>query len=472
MRRPVHRFRSAIEKRFTGLLVAAAVGVYLLVLAGATTSLLNAGGSCGPLPICDGATNAVGSTGAAVAWAHRGIGFVVGLVLATALWAAHRTGSDRVRRLVTAAALLYPLQAALGAVIAVRGETALLAATHLTIALSIFSALLVALLWRLEARYGAPVRPDHSHVEAFPEPTPRTDAPDPSEPYGLRTRVTAYVRMTKPRLMWLLALVAMAAMGLAAGPSLEAGTVVATIAGGVLAIGASGTFNQVYERDRDRYMERTADRPLVTDVVPPRRALGFGVVLATASTAVFLAFVNPLAAALGVLAILFYSVVYTMLLKPHTEHNTVLGGAVGAFPALIGWAAVTEQIGMPAVVLGTVVFLWTPAHFYNLALIYKDDYARAGIPMLPVAAGDAVTRRHILLYLGGTMVAAVLLGTAAELGWFYALASLVVGVVFLLAAVDLFRERSERAASRTFHAANAYLGVVLLAVVFDTLLIA
>ncbi|MFB6081744.1 MAG: heme o synthase [Halanaeroarchaeum sp.] len=472
MRSPVARFRERVDAHTTGLLVASAVGVYLLVLVGATTSLLDAGGACATWPTCNGNLVAIGSTPTTVAWAHRLVAVVVGLTLVITLWAARRTAPRRVRTVVTAAALAYPGQAVLGAYIAVNGDTLLLAAIHLTVALSIFSGLLVALLWHLESRHGTPTRPPHSYTKAFSDAEPRTDErPDPGQ-FSLRTRVGAYVRMTKPRLMWLLALVAMAAMGLAAGPALEAGTVIATITGGVLAIGASGTFNQVYERDRDKYMDRTADRPVVTDVVPARRAIAFGVGLAVASTGVFLVFVNPLAAALGVLAILFYSVVYTMLLKPHTEHNTVLGGAVGAFPALIGWAAVTDQVGMPAIVLGAVVFLWTPAHFYNLALIYKDDYARAGYPMLPVAAGDAVTRRHILLYLGGTMVAAVVLGTAAELGWFYALASLAVGVVFLGAAVDLFRERTERAAKRTFHAANAYLGVVLLAVVFDTLLVA
>ncbi|MFB6124447.1 MAG: heme o synthase [Halanaeroarchaeum sp.] len=468
---PLSTLRSLVDDRLTPLLVASAIGVYVLVLAGATTSLLHAGGTCGTWPTCQGNLVAIGTPQTTVAWAHRALGVLVGLVLATTFLSAKRNGPSRVSRIVTLAAVAYPVQAVLGAIIAVSGDTAVLAALHLTVALSIFTGLLVGLLWRLEDRHGLPERPDHSAVEDVADPTPVASSTPSSATYGLRTRIAAYVRMTKPRLMWLLALVAMASMGLAAGPDLQVGTIVATVTGGVLAIGASGTFNQVYERDRDKYMGRTSDRPVVTDVVPPRRAVAFGLALAAASTGVFLVFVNALAAALGVLAILFYSVVYTMVLKPRTEHNTVLGGAVGAFPALIGWAAVTDQVGVPALVLGAVVFLWTPAHFYNLALIYKEDYARAGYPMLPVAAGDAVTRRHILLYLGATMVAAVVLGTAAELGWFYAAASLVVGVVFLTAAVDLFRKRTERAAYRTFHAANAYLGVVLVAIVLDTLLV-
>jgi len=201
------------------------------------------------------------------------------------------------------------------------------------------------------------------------------------------SRVRAYVALTKPKLMWLLCLVALASMGLAAGTSLDPGTAVATLTGGVLSIGASGTFNNVLERDVDRHMDRTADRPVVQGrfhlVGPPRSVscsrLHLSVCSSCSST--------PSAAALGLLAILFYSVVYTLVLKPHTTQNIVIGGVVGAFPALIGWAAVENTVGMPAIILGTVIFLWTPAHFYNLALAYREDYAAAGFPMLPVVRG-------------------------------------------------------------------------------------
>ncbi|MFW5918777.1 MAG: heme o synthase [Halanaeroarchaeum sp.] len=468
---PLGRLTGALETHLTTLLAASAVGVYLLVLVGATTSLLHANEACSTWPTCNGDLLSLGSTTMAIAWGHRVFALLVGVLLAVTWFAAWRAGGTRERWVVTVAALLYPAQAGLGALIALRGPSQLLTAGHLTVALTIFTGLLVGLLWHLEVHHGAPNRSGETTTPTMANAEPQTSPSAGDGSYGLKTTLWAYFRMTKPRLMWLLALVAMAAMGLAAGSDLDAGLVVATVTGGVLAIGSSGTFNQVLERDRDQYMERTSDRPVVTDVIPPRRAIAFGVGLGVLSTAVFLAFVNPLAAALGVLAILFYTVVYTLVLKPNTEHNTVIGGAVGAFPALIGWAAVTNDIGMPAVVLGLVIFLWTPAHFYNLALAYKEDYARAGYPMLPVTAGEAVTRRHILGYLGATLVAAVVLGTAAELGWVYAIANVTVGVVFLVAVVHLFREHTERAAFRTFHASNAYLGVVLLAIVFDTLVI-
>jgi protoheme IX farnesyltransferase len=268
--------------------------------------------------------------------------------------------------------------------------------------------------------------------------------------------------------MWLLCLVASAGMALAAGPGLSVGTVVATLGGGVLAIGASGTFNHVLERDVDARMDRTSDRPVATHRVPVRNAVVFGLALAVLSLVAFLA-VNPLAAVLGLVAILFYSVVYTLLLKPNTVQNTVIGGLAGALPALIGWAAVTGEVGLPGLALAGVVFLWTPAHFYNLALAYRDDYERGGFPMMPVVRGETETRKHILLYLGATLLGASVLSALTDLGWLYAATTVGLGAVFLVAVVRLHYERSEGAAFRAFHASNAYLGLLLVAIVVDSL---
>jgi protoheme IX farnesyltransferase len=179
--------------------------------------------------------------------------------------------------------------------------------------------------------------------------------------------------------------------------------------------------------------------------------------------------VNLLAAALGLAAIVFYSVIYTLVLKPNTVQNTVVGGAAGALPALIGWAAVTGDVGLPGLLLATVIFLWTPAHFYNLALAYRDDYERGGFPMMPVVRGETVTRKHILWYLGATFVAAGALAAFDALGALYALTSVVFGAVFLWTVVRLHYEQTESAAFRSFHASNAYLGMLLLAIVVDTL---
>ena len=471
----------------SGLLAATTVGVYLLVIAGATTALSDAAAACGTWPTCEGPV--LGNPALAVAWGHRLVALLVGVSALAALgavWAGNP--SRRVRTTVTGAVALYPVQVAIGAATATAatGTTRPFSLAHLVVGVAIFGLFALALAWHLETETATPE--DHTPVGTGPE------GPDPdpvgvdnggteevlsfdpaTEPPLLRARRTleAYVSLTKPRLMWLLCLVAAAGMALAAGATnvtLDARTFVATLLGGVLAIGASGTFNHVLERDIDRRMNRTADRPLATDRVGVRNAVVFGFALAFASVAVF-ASINPLAAGLGVTAILFYSVVYTLVLKPNTVQNTVLGGAAGALPALIGWAAVTGNIGVPGLLLAGVVFLWTPAHFYNLALAYKDDYARGGFPMLPVVRGEAVTRKHILYYLAATLVGALALAAATDLGSLYAGTSAVLGGVFLYAVVRLHRERTEQAAMRSFHAANAYLGALLVAVAVDAVIL-
>jgi protoheme IX farnesyltransferase len=456
---------------FERALAATAVGVYLLVVVGATTALTNAATACPTWPACNGQwVVPLDDPQLAVAWGHRVVAFVVGLlVAATTLLAWRRDTRSRVRGALTAAALLYPVQAALGALAATSATPASFAAVHLVAGMAIFTGVVLALAWTLEPETkDGPVEMGVVDEDELPDEEPvARDAPDGVVDRVKRTAF-AYFRLMKPRLMWLLCLVASAGMALAAGPSLRVGTVVATLTGGVLSIGASGTFNHVLERDVDRKMNRTADRPAATDQIPIRNAIAFGVLLAAASLAVFLS-VNLLVAVLGLTAIVFYSVVYTLLLKPNTVQNTVIGGLAGSLPALIGWAAVTDGVGLPGLVLAGVIFLWTPAHFYNLALAYKDDYARGGFPMMPVVRGEAETRKHVLFYLGATLLSAAVLVAVANLGWLYAVTSVVFGTIFLWTVVRLHRERDRTAAFRSFHASNAYLGALLVAIVVDAI---
>ncbi|MHB9285790.1 heme o synthase [Halobacteriales archaeon Cl-PHB] len=455
------------------LLTATAFGVYLLVVAGATADLANVVETCSSWPGCAGSLT---DPTVLVALGHRFLAAVVGvLLLATGVVVA-RSGVRRATKLATLLALvLYPIQVGVGAVVAIDSGFAVFPGLHLLVGMSIFAAVVVALAWHLEATTGGD-----------DDPIPRSDPATFEEPHGgdapatplagrplatrLKVRANAYFRLMKPRLMWLLCLVAAAGMALAAGPDLSVRTIVLTLGGGVLAIGASGTFNHVIERDRDKQMDRTNDRPVVTHEVPARRATVFGLLLAGLSLGVFWQ-VNVLAAALGLTAILFYSVVYTVVLKPNTVQNTVIGGAAGALPAVIGTAAVTGKIGLPGLLLAGLIFVWTPAHFYNLALAYKEDYAAGGYPMMPVVRGEATTRKHILGWLAATLAAAAALIWFTNLGWLAAAATTFVGGVFLWAVVRLHREQTEQAAFRAFHASNAYLGVVLLAVVVDSLAI-
>ncbi len=454
------------SSRFVAVLAAAAMGVYSLLVLGATTSLTGAANACQTWPACGGQWFAVGSLDLAVVWGHRTAAALTAVLVVAATVLAWRRGeSRRVRAAVTAALALYPVQVAVGAYTATTPGSAALASGHLALAVGIFAALVLALAWTLDTQTG--------HLPSAEwEGEGRHDGDDGgSDPgTGPLATVRAYVRLTKPRLMWLLCLVAGAGMALAGGRQLAVETVALTLGGGVLSIGASGTFNHVLEREKDKKMARTDDRPVATDRIPPRNALAFGLVLAAASLAAFAA-VNLLTAFLGLTAIVFYSVVYTLVLKPNTRQSTVIGGAAGSLPALIGWAAVTGEVGVAGLALAAVIFLWTPAHFYNLALAYKDDYERGGFPLMPVVEGEAKTRRHIVYYLGATLVSAVVLAVLTGLGPLYAGTTVALGAVFLYFAIRLHRERDRRAAMRSFHASNAYLGCLLVAVVLDAMVV-
>jgi protoheme IX farnesyltransferase len=447
----------------TSLLAAAVVSVYALVVVGATAALADAAAACSGWPTCNAPLT---DPAVLVVTGHRVAAAVVGLVAAGVAVTGWRELSRRVRAAVAVALVLYPVQAGFGVLVANGGD---FAGLHLLVGMTIFGALVLALAWHLEAETGSDDVPDSvPDPDLADEPLGPPSAPTLSGLERVKATAWSYFQLMKPRLMWLLCLVAGAGMALAGTPTVR--TVVATLGGGVLAIGASGTFNHVIERDVDQRMQRTNDRPVATHRVPVRNALAFGGLLTVASMAAFLS-VNLLTAALGLAAIVFYSVVYTVILKPNTVQNTVIGGAAGALPALIGYAAVTGTFGLAGAVLALVIFLWTPAHFYNLALAYRDDYARGGFPMMPVVRGATETRKHVVYYLGATLLGASVLAAVTELGWLYAATTVALGAVFLWTVVRLHREQTESAAFRAFHASNAYLGLLLVAVVVDALAI-
>ncbi|SDQ43580.1 heme o synthase [Natronobacterium texcoconense] len=477
--------------RFTSLLIATTIATYVLIVLGTAVSTTGSADTCATWPSCstEWAIGPITSDGL-LFWGHRAVALVTGLLLAGAAYTASKIDLDRATRAGLAfACVLFPVQVGVGAALVVR-ESALVGAAHLLLAMVIFGGLLVALVRTLEIHSESTAGTPASTVDARsiepapddssdPDPVAATDgggenASSSGRLAELRKTVGAYVTLTKPKLMWLLCLVALAGMGLATltGATLEPAVVAATLLGGVLAIGASGTFNHVHERDRDRKMQRTSDRPLVHDRVPVANAICFGVVLTVTSALVMLVWVNLLATLLTLAAIGYYVVLYTVLLKPNTAWNTVLGGGAGALPALIGWVAVTGSVDLPALVLAAVIFLWTPAHFYSLAIAYREDYAKGGFPMFPVVAGDLVARRHIMLYLGATLLAVSLLGWIAGLGWLYALTSIALGTVFLRSVVRQYHDPTKEVALRSFYVSNYYLGAILIAIIVETLLLA
>lgn len=289
---------------------------------------------------------------------------------------------------------------------------------------------------------------------------------------GLLPRLHAYVRLTKPRVVELLLVTTVPAMMLAAGGWPSSALVAAVVVGGALAAGGANTINAWIERDRDRLMGRTRSRPLPTGEIVPSHALTFGIALNVVAFVVLWAAANLLAALLTMLATLFYVFVYTIWLKPRTVQNIVVGGAAGAVPVLVGWAAVTGSLAAPAWVLFGVVFWWTPAHFWALAVRYVDDYAAASIPMLPVVRGAAAASRQIAGYALVTALTSLLLALTDVTGTFYVLAAAVLGVGFVGAAVRLARRPTPRGAIRFFGLSNVYLSLVFAAVAVDVLLLA
>ena len=290
-----------------------------------------------------------------------------------------------------------------------------------------------------------------------------------SEPAALLTeggRVADFIELLKPRVMSLV--VFTGAAGLVAAPG-SVHPVLAAVAILCIAVGAgaSGAMNMWYERDIDALMARTAGRPLPTGRIEPAEALTFGVMLSLFSVMVMGLALNWAAAALLALAIGFYVFVYTIWLKRRTPQNIVIGGAAGAFPPMIGWAAATGEVGPASIALFALIFFWTPPHFWALALVKSDDYARAGVPMLPVVAGARETKRQMLIYtilLLPIGVAPTLLGVA---GWIYGGASLGLGLLFVLAAIRVLKDESARSAWTMFGYSILYLFALFALLMFD-----
>ena len=278
-----------------------------------------------------------------------------------------------------------------------------------------------------------------------------------------------YLALTKPRIISLLLITTVATMFVAdpSGPALA--TILWTMLGGYLAAGGAGAINHYLERDRDRRMARTCARPLVAGRIEPRHGLGFGVALGALATLQLAITVNVLAAALALSGLLGYVFVYTLWLKPLTPQNIVIGGAAGAVPPLVGWAAATGGLTWEALYPFAIIFLWTPPHFWALALLIKDDYARAGIPMLPVARGEAATRRQILAYSVVLVAFTALPFLSGLLGAPYLAAALVLGAGFIALAADLALRPSRAAAVRLHLASLAYLALLFCAMAVDRL---
>lgn len=306
------------------------------------------------------------------------------------------------------------------------------------------------------------------HVAAPAAYDPPTDA----NKTDFATRVRAYLQLMKLRIVELLLVATVPTMIFAQQGMPNFWLILNTLIGGTLSAGAAGAFNSYIDRESDRVMKRTSNRPLVTRVVSDREALVFAWVVAVVSVLWFLVFVNPLSALLTTFAIFLYAVFYSIILKRRTSQNIVWGGVAGCMPVPIAWAAVTGTVQWPAMVLFAVVFLWTPPHYWPLSMKYADDYSRAGIPMLGAISPAGKVASQVVLYAWATVMCSLLFVPVANAGWVYAVVSTLAGAWFVYECHRLLRladadEPTDKQAMRVFHGSITYLTLVFLAVAVD-----
>ncbi len=410
---------------------------------------------------------------------HRWVAIIVGLIVAAIAIAAVRTQRDHpvLIRLALSAAAVYLVQAIVGGLQVVTGLAAWTQTLH--VALGALSwALMIAVA--VAAYYTARVTPA---IGSGLTPGAGRTAPGgdgEARPATTADTIRAYVALTKPRIIELLLVTTVPAMVLAARdvPGMGIGSwswlVVWTLVGGSLAAGSANAINCYLDRDIDLLMVRTRRRPLPAHRVEPERAVVFGIALGVVSLVVMAWFVNLVAAFLTLLAIAFYVVVYTMMLKRTTPQNIVIGGAAGALPPVIGWAAVTGSVALPALILFAIVFYWTPPHFWALSLRIRKDYEAARVPMLPVVRGIPETTRQIVLYTLLLVAISLVLFAVDRMGLIYLGAAVVLGAIFVWQALRLWRvgtseEGSTAGAIRLYRYSITYLTLLFVAVAVDAL---
>jgi protoheme IX farnesyltransferase len=422
---------------------------------------------------------------------HRYVAVVVGLIVVGIGLIAWRTQRSHpvIVRLALAAAVFLPIEVVIGGLQVLTSLAGWTQTLHVALGAGIWAALVGLTVVSYYTARTTPL-PDGG----LPGRGAGSDSDDPlrigatsslaaaARGPGRRSTIRAYIALTKPRIIELLLVTTVPAMVLATRqvPGIQIGNwawlVVWTMVGGTLAAGSANSINCYLDRDIDLLMTRTRRRPLPAQEVEPERAVVFGIVLGVISFALMAWFVNLLAAFLTLLAIAFYVVVYTMILKRTTPQNIVIGGAAGALPPVIGWAAVTGGIQLPAILLFALVFYWTPPHFWALSLRIRKDYAAAGVPMLPVVRGIPETTRQIGLYTILLFAISLILWAVARMGAIYLIAAIVLGAIFLRQAYLLWRqgtspERSTAQAIRLYKYSITYLSLLMLAVAIDALVV-
>jgi heme o synthase len=495
------------SQRFTLLAVFSAAATFALLLFGSSVTATSQWYVFKDWPLMDGSLFPSLTDANAAHVLHRWVAGVVGVIVMGTGWVAWRTqrGVPVLRRLGVAAALLFPLQALIGGLQVLTGLEEWTQTLHLALGAIIWAlAAALAVAAYYEARLagipsagiapgGGPAQGPGSRSGSGAGPGEPPATATPAAPSGATSTATtpgsnrsstvrAYVALTKPRIIELLLITTIPAMVLATRelPGMDFPEwfrlVFWTMLAGSLAAGSANAINQYLDRDIDLLMTRTRRRPLPHNDVPPENAVAFGIILGVISIAMMAFFVNLVSAFLTLLAIAFYVVVYTLMLKRTTPSNIVIGGAAGALPPVIGWAAVTGRVEIPALLLFAIVFYWTPPHFWALALRIRKDYESARVPMLPVVKGVPETARQIALYTILLVAISLIFFAVARMGVVYLVAAVGLGAVFLWRALVLWQQASSPEGSlaqaiRLYKFSISYLTLLFAAVAVDSLVV-
>jgi protoheme IX farnesyltransferase len=458
----VAAFRSRVEPLrqpafatpFARLALALVPFVFLALVSGSYVTASGAAGVCEGWPFCSRGLvpqNALEW----IASLHRLAVGATGVLVVWALALGWRTQRYQPATLVTltVAALLFLAQVLIGAVLSVRSADLTMIALHAATGPAVWAAVVV-----LAINVGF----ERSSVEREGLSAFRSDA--------IRERLRDYLTLTKPIIVLLLLATTLAGMvvGLRAWPPIA--TIAWTLLGGALAAGGSGAINQFIDRDVDAQMKRTARRPIAAGRLSPAEGLAFGVGLCLLAFYVLVVFINLLAAVLSVVGMFYYIWLYSIVLKKATVQNIVIGGGAGSIPPLVGWAAATGSLTLPALLLFVIIFFWTPPHFWALALVRSKDYARGGIPMLPVVRGERETRRQILVYTVALVGITLLAPIAGLAGVVYLAGAILLGAALIAVAWRLWRDYSPKLAWRMYRWSSMYLLLLFVWMMVDALI--
>ena len=448
--------------KFAQLAITNALLVYILMLLGSYVTGSGAALACPGWPLCTPASWAVSNHLAEINILHRIYAVFVGLVtLWTVISALRRWRVARGQAIVgLVGGLLFVYQAIVGGLIVLLKEPAFVAGLHLALATAVWGTLVLLAALASNQLRAAPQQQEIEEMEQA-----ETEA---KKEIGLvRQTIANYVDLMKPHVTVLLLGVTAAAMAIAKQGLPPLVLVTPTLLGGAMAAGSANCINCYIDRDIDQVMGRTQRRSLPSGRVEPRQALVFGIFLGVGAFIILTAFVNLLSAVLACSGILFYVFVYTMWLKRSTVQNIVIGGAAGAVPVLVGWAAITNNLSLPAIWLFAIIFFWTPPHFWALSLLIQKDYEKAGIPMLPVVKGEAETRRQILLYSLLLLALTLMLFVMGIMGYFYLAGAVILGGRLVYLAIRLWRDQSKKWARTLFWYSNMYLAAIFAIMVLD-----